>query len=248
MDQKAYDDGLAAFIAATNKERPEFEGRYYSWPFLNEDTATTGFDVHYIYHVGWALRKLAEHKPAQHVDFSSSLYFCIAASAVCKTTFYDFRPANLHLSDLKCECADLTALPLQTASIASASCMHVIEHIGLGRYGDPIDACGDLRAIAELKRVVGPGGRLYMVAPTGRPSVAFNAHRVYAADALVARFEPEFTLEEFYFIPGQSFEPPILNPLFSETLAYEYGCGCYAFRRFDPVPSDLASQLRRTMG
>jgi hypothetical protein len=32
--------------------------------------------------------------------------------------------------------------------------MHVVEHIGLGRYGDPIDPDGDLKAISELKRVV----------------------------------------------------------------------------------------------
>ncbi len=31
--------------------------------------------------------------------------------------------------------------------------MHVVEHVGLGRYGDPLDPDGDLKAIAELKRV-----------------------------------------------------------------------------------------------
>jgi hypothetical protein len=45
--------------------------------------------------------------------------------------------------------------------------MHVVEHVGLGRYGDPIDANGDAQAIKELKCVLWPGGVLYFVVPTG---------------------------------------------------------------------------------
>ncbi|NDC42314.1 MAG: DUF268 domain-containing protein, partial [Chitinophagia bacterium] len=56
-------------------------------------------------------------------------------------------------------------LPFESDSIPSLSCMHTIEHVGLGRYGDQLDPQGDLKAIAELKRVVQPGGDLLFVTP-----------------------------------------------------------------------------------
>ncbi len=52
------------------------------------------------------------------------------------------------------------------------SCMHTIEHIGLGRYGDPLDAVGDQTALSELQRVVAPGGSLLIVVPVA--TACFN--------------------------------------------------------------------------
>ena len=79
------------------------------------------------------------------------------------------------------------------------SCMHVVEHVGLGCHGDPLDANGEpQKAISELeKRVVRPGGVLYFVVPTGVPGIFFNAHRVYAAQSVLGYFEDQFDLEEF---------------------------------------------------
>ncbi len=50
--------------------------------------------------------------------------------------------------------ANILDLPFKGNSVESLSCMHVVEHIGLGRYGDPMDPEGDIEAIKELKRVV----------------------------------------------------------------------------------------------
>src|SRR5436853_180080 len=81
-------------------------------------------------------------------------------SAFIPVEFYDYRPANVQLSNLTAEAADLLALPFAEGSVESLSCMHVVEHIGLGRYGDPLDPNGDLKAIAELRRVLAPAGTL----------------------------------------------------------------------------------------
>jgi hypothetical protein len=62
---------------------------------------------------------------------------------------------------------DHLGLRLGERLAGSVSCMHVVEHVGLGRYGDPLDANGDLQAIKELKCVLWPGGVLYFVVPTG---------------------------------------------------------------------------------
>ncbi|MGA2030503.1 MAG: DUF268 domain-containing protein, partial [Verrucomicrobiota bacterium] len=75
-------------------------------------------------------------------------------SAFVPVKFYDYRPADLHLDNLACEHADLQALPFADCGIQSISCMHVVEHVGLGRYGDPLDPNGDLKAMNELERVL----------------------------------------------------------------------------------------------
>lgn len=53
------------------------------------------------------------------------------------------------------------------------------EHDGLGRYGDPLDPDADLAAIRRMKRIIQPGGLLYLAVPVGRDKVVWNAHRIY---------------------------------------------------------------------
>ena len=54
-----------------------------------------------------------------------------------------------------------------------------IEHDGLGRYGDPLDATGDLKDVEMLSCVIKPGGLLYLGVPVGPDAVVFNVHRIY---------------------------------------------------------------------
>lgn len=127
-------------------------------PCLHDATGETGFDAHYIYHPAWAIRKILEANPKKHVDISSKLDFVTMLSAFLPVEFYDYRPADISLAGLRCCHADLISLPFESNSIKSLSCMHVIEHIGLERYGDPFDPQGDLKAMRELIRVLAPGG------------------------------------------------------------------------------------------
>lgn len=170
------------------------------FPIFGEDTAVTDFDRHYVYHTAWAARVIASTKPLEHVDIGSSLYFAAIASAFCPVRFYDFRPPELYLPNLRLGSCDLTNLDFDDNSVGSLSCMHVVEHIGLGRYGDAIDFQGDQRAIAELRRVTKPSGHLLFVVPIGQDRIQFNAHRIYACDQVVSLF-PDFDLRQFALIP-----------------------------------------------
>lgn len=150
------------------------------YPCLYDNTRTTNLDSHYIYHPAWAARILAKTKPLCHVDISSTLDFCTLVSAFVPVKFYDYRPANLSLSNLSSESADILSLPFASNSIKSLSCMHTVEHIGLGRYGDSLDTDGDLKAITELKRVLAMGGNLLFVVPIGGiAKIMFNAQDIH---------------------------------------------------------------------
>ena len=200
------------------------------YPCIHDKTKFTGFDRHYIYHPAWAARILNQTKPDIHIDISSSLHFCSIVSAFIPMKFYDFRPAKLNLSNLSSEHADLTNLPFENNSIKSLSCMHTVEHIGLGRYGDPIDPEGDLKAINELKRVLAWGGDLLFVVPIGKPKIMYNAHRIYSYRQILGFFS-EFKLMNFSLVPDDK-QKGLKNNANKEIAdKQEYGCGCFWFRK-----------------
>lgn len=228
----AFADKYTAFAqlhhAAGRSEAIDWNDRY---PCLDDATETTGFDRHYTYHPAWAARVLARTRPAEHIDISSTLSFCTLVSAFVPIRFFDFRPAPIVLSGLQAEAADLLNLHFADESIDSLSCMHVIEHIGLGRYGDPADPMGDRKAVCELTRVLKSGGNLLVVVPVGRPRVQFNAHRIYDYRAFRKWFN-DLELIEFALIPdGDAPNGLMFNPPSWFVDDQEYGCGCYWFRK-----------------
>jgi SAM-dependent methyltransferase len=83
---------------------------------------------------------------------------------------------------------DILNLPFANESVESLSCLHVAEHIGLGRYGDSLNPLGTCQACYELKRVLKPGGNLYFSVPIGTPRVCFNAHRIHAPATIMTYF------------------------------------------------------------
>ncbi len=198
-----------------------------------EKTKTTSFDRHYIYHPAWAVRVVKEINPPFHVDISSTLHFCAMLSAFIPVKFYDYRPAELILDGLETHHADLVHLPFKDKSIQSLSCMHTIEHVGLGRYGDPIDPEGDVKAINELKRVVAPGGSLLIVVPLGESRIEYNAHRIYSYEAMTGLvLDNDFVLHEYAYIPQRTEEGPLKRYADKDAGkdAY-YACGCFWFKR-----------------
>jgi hypothetical protein len=200
-------------------------------PQLHDNSRDTGFDPHYTYHPAWAARILAKTKPARHVDISSILSFSTIVSAFVPTDFYDYRPAHITLSDLISRKADLTALQFSDNSIESLSCMHTIEHIGLGRYGDTIDPDGDIKAMSELSRVIARGGNLLFVTPIGKPRIQFNAHRIYSYRQIIDYF-PDLKLKEFSLLADDGGgDGLIINASETQADSQEYGCGCFWFTK-----------------
>ena len=100
-------------------------------------------------------------------------------TAVTSVVFVDIRPLEVDIEDLEPVAGSVLDMPFEDGSLESVSCLHVAEHIGLGRYGDPLDPLGTRKAAAELARVLAPGGQLLFSLPVGRPRVEFNAHRVH---------------------------------------------------------------------
>lgn len=223
---KDFKEQLAEFEKLAQTSLPITE-----YPLLNDNTGITPIEPHYTYHPAWAARVLAQTKPSKHIDISSTTHFSTIASAFVPFEFYDYRPANIHLSNYTTGRADLTKLHFETGSVESLSCMHTVEHIGLGRYGDPIDGSGDLKAMKELGRVLKVGGNFMFVTPIGTPRIEFNAHRVYSYEMILKAFSG-LVLKEFALVPDE-FEDVgyVINPSAELISKQRWGCGCFWFTK-----------------
>lgn len=199
------------------------------YPILNESTPETLFDAHYFYQQIWAYKKVIKSRIKTHTDFGSSYQLAGYLSTSIKTTFVDIRPIQAKLEHLNIVKDSLTNLEkFKTNSIESASCLHVIEHIGLGRYGDPIDVEGPAKAAGELSRILKPGGTLYISCPIGKKRTCFNAHRVFHPNEIVNLFS-KFKLKSFSVVDDDKnfVETTSTTPYESSN----YACGLFEFTK-----------------
>lgn len=221
-------DQFAEFSRLSEGKEQRFEIDWEQrWICLGDNRQTSSFDRHYLYHMAWAARKIADQQPAKHHDFSSHLHFSTMVSAFVPTVLYEFRPPNLALDRLESEVADLTNLTFEDNTLDSVSTMHVVEHLGLGRYGDPISPDADLAAMSELQRVLAPGGDLYFVVPVGKPRLAFNGCRVYGYEQIIDAFAG-LELQEFALVEDDERGGPLLRDADPGLVTKQaYACGCF---------------------
>ncbi len=197
-------------------------------PCLSDKVSITNIDSHYFYQAIWAFKNILASGSKYHVDVGSDARYVGLLTTITDVTFIDIRPLELILDRYTYKKGSILALPFDDDSIVSLSCLHVIEHIGLGRYGDPIDPDGSRKACQELRRVVAQGGNLYLSLPIGRPRVCFNAHRVHTTEQILTYF-PGFRLMDFSIVDDQgNFHKGDSSLGWNDI---EYGCGMFHFRK-----------------
>jgi hypothetical protein len=197
-------------------------------PQLWDRLSTTPYDPHYFFQDIWAARRVAELRPERHVDIGSRLDVVGFLTVLTEVVFVDIRPLKAELSNLTSVAGSVLDLPFAGHSEESVSCLHVAEHIGLGRYGDPLDPAGTRKAASELARVLKPGGQLLFSLPVGHPRVEFNAHRIHDPLDIVAMF-PELELVEFSGVDDEGrlgFDREL-----EELRGSRYACGLFRFVR-----------------
>ncbi len=197
-------------------------------PQLFDATEQTEFDAHYFYQSAWCARKIVSRKTTYHVDIASQINLIAPLSAFVKVEFIDFRPLHVNIDNLISRAGTILDLPFENKSVKSLSCLHVIEHIGLGRYGDTLDPMGSEKACKELQRILALDGDLYLTTPVGKERIEFNAHRVHAP-ATILQFFNELTLVDFSCVDDKGNYVENTSP--GQCADYLYGLGLFHFRR-----------------
>jgi len=179
---------LPSFVSDYRKFRRSYSGQMQMMPFLHDRTELAG-DGHSEYflqdlHVA---KRIFELKPAHHVDVGSRVDGFVAHVASFRTIeVLDIRPMTNDVVGIDFKQVDLMKVDDSlTEYCDSLSCLHALEHFGLGRYGDRVDPAGWRLGLSSLGRLLKPGGRLFLSAPMGRERVVFNAHRVFAPAQLI---------------------------------------------------------------
>jgi hypothetical protein len=216
-------------------ERTSFQSKGGSishyYPILRDyvDLAGTA-SGHYFHQDLLVSQYIYEKNPNKHIDVGSRIDGFVAhVASFREIEVLDIRPlSNSEHPNIIYRQADLMS-DVEFETTDSLSCLHAIEHFGLGRYGDPIDPKGYLAGFKNLVRMVKPGGTLYISFPIGSQNeVHFNAHRVFHPADIFSWGVSELKLLSFDYVDDQG-SLHKNHDLTSGIPLLTYGCGIYTF-------------------
>ncbi len=200
-----------------------------SYPCLFDRSETFSPGSHYFYQDIWAFTRIYNSKTSLHVDVGSKAEFVSFLTVITNVEFIDIRPLDApYLKNLKSIAGSILQMPYNDNSVKSLSCLHVAEHIGLGRYGDPLDSKGTIKAARQLARVLAPAGNLYFSLPVGKPKVCFNAHRIHSPKQILEYFS-DLKLVEFSVYDDQKRFIENTDPASVEN--NKFACGMFWFTK-----------------
>ena len=204
-------------------------------PIIRDYEETAGVaSGHYFHQDLIVAQAVFRCKPTRHIDIGSRISGFVAHVATFREIeVFDVRkmPESEH-SNIKFRQIDfMQEHKLDRAD--SVSCLHAIEHFGLGRYGDSIDPDGHLKGIGNLKNLVLPNGCLYLSVPIkNRDETSFNAHRIFHPDTIprLVSNDGEFILERFDYVDdeGKLHKKTTTDAIHPNL---RFGCGIYFFKK-----------------
>lgn len=180
--------GIPRYIRDWLRFRKGYDGRLNILPCLydwyEEGGSTTGEYFLQDLHIA---RQIHLANPDRHVDVGSRIDGFVAhVASFREIEIFDIRPVNSCIQGIIFKRVDLMnpSEPMDEYC-DSLSCLHALEHFGLGRYGDPINPSGYVAGLGNMARALKPGGTYYLSVPVGLERVEFNAHRVFDPGKLV---------------------------------------------------------------
>lgn len=192
---------------------------------------------HYFHQDLLVAQRIFAARPRRHVDIGSRIDGFVAHVASYRAIeIMDLRPVASTASNISFLQADAMRPDEVPASICdSLSCLHVLEHFGLGRYGDELDPLGYERGFESLVRMLEPGGTLYLSVPIGPQKVLFNAHRRFHATTILGLADGRLELRRLDVVDDLGdlrssidLELPWKDPTLG---CRREGCGIFEFRK-----------------
>jgi len=206
-------------------------------PYMRDRLAAAGAaSGHYFHQDLFVAQCIADDLPERHIDVGSRIDGFVAhVASFREIEVFDIRPMPLQVRNVSFRQRDLMQpAPELDCCCDSLSCLHALEHFGLGRYGDQLDPDGWKVAWAHLDAMVRAGGRLYLATPIGPQRIEFNAHRVFAVPTLVELFKAAYEVEQFAYVDdaGDLHTDARLDSEHArQSFGCTYGCGIFALRK-----------------
>ncbi len=220
-------------------------------PCLDDRYASSGTAQGHYYHQDLLVaRRIFRSNPRRHVDVASRVDGFVAHVASFRTIeVFDIRPLGSADPSIIFRQVDLTSPETGFQDYCdSLSCLHALEHFGLGRYGDPIDLHGHEKGFDNLLKILRPGGTLYLSVPIGSERIDFNAHRVLAIQTILSMAHGKARLIGFSYVDDAGDlheEVPLTSEAVSSNCGCEYGCGIFEFSK---TSSTKGRRVKRMSG
>jgi SAM-dependent methyltransferase len=219
-------------LQAQQGSLPDFPITKY-YPQLHNRGETSGtMSGHYFHQDLLVAQRIFLNAPVRHVDVGSRTDGFVAHVAAFRSIeVFDIRPLHSTVANISFMQADMMQLPNELIECTdSLSCLHTIEHFGLGRYGDPVRVNGHLEGLDSLYQMLKPGGKFYLATPIGPQRIEFNAHRVFNVDYLLRQFQDRYELDHFSYVDDAGDlhkHVPLPASEVARNFGCEYGCGIF---------------------
>lgn len=206
-------------------------GKFYPIYSDKHDSGGSSKSVYFIQDL-YVAQKIFKNNPIKHVDIGSRVDGFIAhVASYREIEMLDIRPLQNTIKNVKFREADLMQIVPELENYTdSISCLHALEHFGLGRYNDPIDINGHLKGFTNITKILKRNGTLYLSLPIGKQRIEFNAHRVFGIDYLLAMITTDYDIKNFSFIDDQAnlIENQELDRGFIESVKkMSFSCGIF---------------------
>ena len=206
----------------------------HTFPIIDEfrDSAGTA-SGHYFHQDLVVAQYIFDSNPIRHIDFGSRIDSFVAhVAAFRKIEVFDIRPlpdcGHQNIEFQQMDLMDITSVVPVTDSI---SCLHTIEHFGLGRYGDTVNPKGHLIGFNNLVNMLEHGGRLYISFPISiNNEVHFNAHRSFKPKDILSWAPNRIELIRFDYVDDRG-KIHMNFDLENTNFEVTYGCGIYTFKK-----------------
>jgi SAM-dependent methyltransferase len=191
-----------------------------------------------------------KNNPRRHVDVGSRVDGFVAHVAAFRAIeVFDIRELHTNAANISFRQRDLMQeRPDLDGCTDSLSCLHTLEHFGLGRYGDPVDYQGYRKGWENLWRMLEPGGRLYFSTPIGPQRIEFDAHRVFTVPFLMDMIRPGYHVESFAYVNDKGELMRDANPRGADagtSFGCRYGCGIFELIKLAvPAPNHSVAASR----
>lgn len=174
--------GIPRYVRDLARFRSNYQGRIELVPCLHDWNEEAGVTTDEYFRQDLLVARLIfANNPKKHVDIGSRIDGFVAHVASYRDLeIFDVRPITSIIPGVTFKQANLMNPVKEMENYCdSLSCLHALEHFGLGRYGDPIDPHGFESGLKNMTRLLSSGGVFYLSVPIGEDRVEFNANRVF---------------------------------------------------------------------
>jgi SAM-dependent methyltransferase len=233
---------LGSYLRDIRLFKKHFRAKYPHWKFMYYPILTDKADQsgkargQYFYQDLFVANLIFKASPIRHVDIGSRIDGFVAHLASFRAVdVFDIRPLPNTIQNVDFIQADLMNPIVSLEECTdSLSCLHTIEHFGLGRYGDPIDVDGHLKGLENMYRLLKPNGLFYFSTQIGPDMLAFNAHRVFSVGYLLELFKEKYEVVSFSYIDDADklhTNAELSDAAIQRNFGCKLGCGIFVLRK-----------------